>query len=71
MNDREIVTFDQVVDEGAEVVGLLLLALTHLHHISQVRTHLLQHARTHLNLALEEPEQRILHFRKRVTNGSL
>lgn len=59
----KMVTFDQVIDQGAEVIGLLLLALAHLHYISQVLAHILQHARSHLHLPLKETEQRILCIR--------
>ena len=47
------------VDEGPQVVGLLL-ALAHLHHISQILAHLLKHVGAHLHLALKEAEQGIL-----------
>lgn len=54
------VTFNKVAYKCAQVVGLLLLALTYLHHIRQILTDLLQHLATHLHLTLKEPEQRIL-----------
>lgn len=55
-----VYTFNEVADERAQVVGLLLLALAHLHHVGQILTDLLQHLATHLHLALEEAEQWIL-----------
>lgn len=56
----DVLTFDKVIDERAQVVGLLFLALAHLHHIREVLTDVLQHTTAHLHLPLEEPEQRIL-----------
>lgn len=53
-------TFNKVAYKCAQVVGLLLLALTHLHHVRQILTDLLQHLATHLHLTLKEPEQWIL-----------
>lgn len=53
-------TFNKVTDECAQVVGLLLLALTHLHHIGQILTDLLQHLAAHLHLTLKEPKQWVL-----------
>lgn len=53
-------TFNKVAYKCAQVVGLLLLALAHLHHIRQILADLLQHLATHLHLTLKEPEQRIL-----------
>lgn len=58
-------TFDEVTDERSQVVGLLLLALTHLHHVGQILTDLLKHLTSHLHLALKEPEQGVLGFGQR------
>lgn len=53
-------TFNKVTDECAQVVRLLLLSLTDLHHIRQILTDLLQQLATHLHLAFKEPEQWVL-----------
>lgn len=66
-------TFNKVTDECSQVVGLLFLALAHLHHIRQILTDILQHFATHLHLTLKESEQWVLmvtcsttrHFYKR------
>lgn len=55
-------TFHKVTDECAQVVGLLLLALTHLDHVRQILTDLLQHFAAHLHLTLKEAEQWVLVF---------
>lgn len=55
-----VYTFNEVADESAQVVGLFLLALAHLHHVGQILTDLLQHLAAHLHLTLEEAEQWIL-----------
>lgn len=55
-----VYTFNEVTDECAQVVGLLLLALAHLHHVGQILTDLLQHLAAHLHLTLKEAEQWIL-----------
>ena len=56
----QLPTFHQLVDERAEVVGLLLPALAHLHHVSKVLAHVLEQLGTHFHFSLEESEQRIL-----------
>ena len=53
-------TFHQLVDECAEVVGLLLPAFAHLHDVGKVLAHILQQPGAHLHFSLEESEQRIL-----------
>lgn len=59
-DERSTATFNKVTDECSQVVGLLFLALAHLHHIRQVLTDILQHLAAHLHLALKEPEQWVL-----------
>lgn len=61
-SENEDFTFHEVADERTQVVGLLLLALTYLHHIRQILTDFLQHLAAHLHFTLKEPEQRILVF---------
>lgn len=53
-------TFNKVTDECTQVVGLLFLALAHLHHIRQILTDILQHLTTHLHFSLKESEQWVL-----------
>lgn len=55
-------TFNKVTDECPQVVGLLFLALAHLHYIRQILTDILQHLATHLHLTLKESEQWVLMF---------
>lgn len=55
-----IFTFNEVADECAQVVCLLLLALAHLHHVGQILADLLQHLAAHLHLSFKEPEQWVL-----------
>lgn len=47
---ESIQTFGEVTDKGAEIVCLLLLGLTHLHHISQVTPHFHQEAMPSVHL---------------------
>lgn len=61
-----VYTFNEVADKCAQVVGLLLLALAHLHHVGQILADLLQHLAAHLHLTLEEAEQWILVLRETV-----
>lgn len=53
-------TFHQLIYQCTQVVGLFLLPFTHLNHICQVLTNILEQLGSHFHLSLKEPEQRIL-----------
>lgn len=55
-------TFHQLVDERAQVVGLLLLPLAHLDDVSKVLADVLQQLGAHLHFSLEESEQGVLRW---------
>lgn len=53
-------TFHQLIYQCTQIVGLFLFPFTHLNHVCQVLTNILEQLCSHFHLSLKEPEQRIL-----------